>query len=113
MGRNKNVTLVNALPLCDGSITRKRITKCLNEKSILDLFMVCNQVLPYVVRMHVDEMGEHQLTNFYGIRHKGKVTETDHAKVEMDVSLQFEAQKPSRKEASILKALSVRNILKN
>ena len=61
--------------------------------------MVCNQVLPYVVRMHVDEMGEHQLTNFYGIRHKGKVTETDHAKVEMDVNLKFEVQKPSRKEA--------------
>ena len=59
--RNKNITLVNALPLCEGSITRKRITKCLNEKSILDLFMVCDQVLPHVTRMHVDEIGEHQL----------------------------------------------------
>ena len=97
--RNKNVTLVNPLPLCEGSITRKRITKGLNEKSILDLFMVCNQVLLYVVRMYEDEMGEYQLTNFHGIRHKGKVTETDHAKVKIDVNLKFKVQKPSRKEA--------------
>ena len=61
--------------------------------------MVCNQVLLYVVRIYEDEMGEYQLTNFHGIRHKGKVTETDHAKVKIDVNLKFKVQKPSRKEA--------------
>ena len=30
--RNRNMTLVNALPLCEGTITRKRITKCLNKQ---------------------------------------------------------------------------------
>ena len=38
---NKNMTLVNSLSLCEGLITRKQISKCLNEKSVLDLFMVC------------------------------------------------------------------------
>ena len=61
--RNKNVTLVNSLPLCDGSITRKRITKCLNEQYILDLFMVCDKVLPHVVKMCVDVKSEQQLSN--------------------------------------------------
>ena len=77
------MTVVNLLPLCEGSITRKRVTKCLNEKSILDIFIVCEQVLPHVQKMHVDENGDHQLTNFYGINRKGKVVVTDHAKLRL------------------------------
>ena len=65
--RNPTITLVNGLPLCEGSITRKRISNCLNEESILDLFMVCERVLPHVVKMHVDEKGENQLTNFMAL----------------------------------------------
>ena len=61
--------------------------------------MVCEQVLPYVEKMHVDEKGDHQLTKFYGINHRGKVTETDHAKVEIDLNLKFEVMKPHRQEA--------------
>ena len=96
--RNKNMSLVNSLPICEGLITRKRKTKCLNEKSIIDLFIVCDQILPYIVKMHVDEKGENQLTNFYGINHKGKITETDHAKIELEINLGFVAQKPIRTE---------------
>ena len=58
LNRNKNTTLVNSLPICEGLIIRKRQTKCLNEKSILDLFIVCDQIMHYVVQMHVDEKGE-------------------------------------------------------
>ena len=32
LNRNKNMTLVNSLPICEGLITRKRKTLCLNEK---------------------------------------------------------------------------------
>ena len=98
LNRNKNLTLVNSLPLCEGLITRKRKTLCLNEKSILDLFIVCDQIIPHVVKMHVDERGENQLTNFSGINHKGKITETDHSKVELEIDLKFEVRKPVRTE---------------
>ena len=70
--RNKNITLVNALPLCEGLVTRKRITQCLNEKSVLDIFLVCENILPFVTGMHVDERGEHQLTNFLWQTTQGK-----------------------------------------
>ena len=93
------MTVVNALNICEGAITRKRVTECLNEKSILDIFIVCEQVLPHVTKMHVDEQGEYQLTNFYGKNHKGKVTTTDHAKIELDLNLKFEVQKPPQNEA--------------
>ena len=97
--RNKNVTLVNALPLCEGLITRKRITNCLNEQSVLDLYMDFEQVLLHVAKMHVDEKGDHQLTNFYGMKHTGKVTESDHAKVEIELNIKLEVSKPHRQEA--------------
>ena len=96
--RNPTITLVNGLPLCEGSITRKRISNCLNEESILDLFMVCERVLPHVVKMHVDEKGENQLTHFYGIRNNRKVTETDHAKLELELNIKFEPYKPTRRK---------------
>ena len=51
--RNKSITLVNSLPLCEGLVTRQRQTQCLNEKSVLDLFLVCKKILPFVTGMHV------------------------------------------------------------
>ena len=38
LGRNKNITLVNSLPLCDGLVTRKLKTEKRDEESVLDLF---------------------------------------------------------------------------
>ena len=96
--RNKDIHLVNSLNLCEGVITRKRITDTKNEKSAIDLFLVCSRMLPYVIGMNVDEKGEYQLTNFYGIHNKGKVTESDHCKVELKLNLPFPQAKPSRTE---------------
>ena len=59
--QNLNITLVNGLPLCEGSLTRKRISNSLNEESMLDLFMVCEYVLPHVVKMPWDKKSETQL----------------------------------------------------
>ena len=96
--RNSNVTIVNSLSLCEGTITRKRISENRNEKSVLDMFLVCDRILPHVTKMHIDEDGVHQLTNFYGIRNKSKVTETDHATLELHLDLEFQMSKPCRNE---------------
>ena len=96
--RNKNVTIVNSLQICSGLITRKRIAAHRSERSVLDLFLVCDKILPYVTKILVDEMGLHQLTNFYGIRHNSKVTESDHAMVELHMNIEFQIIKPVRNE---------------
>ena len=96
--RNSNIKVVNSLPLCSGLITRKRVTTHTNEKSVLDLFLVCERVLPYVTSMHVDEQGYHQLTNFYGISHNAKATESDHAMVELHMNIEHSIIKPVRNE---------------
>ena len=96
--RNKGVCLVNSLPICEGLVTRKRLTENRMETSALDLFLVCRRIVPLMTKMHVDEQGVHQLSNFNGIHHKRKVTESDHAKVELNLNVQFSQIKPQRSE---------------
>ena len=67
MERNPKMSIVNSLPLCVGLITRQRKTTQREEKSVLDLFIVCEKALVFKVSMKVDEKGEFRLTNFRGI----------------------------------------------
>ena len=61
--RNQHLTLINSLSLCEGFITRMRKTTKVVEESILDAFITCNKILPYVKRMKVDERRETTLSN--------------------------------------------------
>ena len=61
---NPALTVVNALPCCQGSITRQRKTIVGEEKSILDLYIVCQKILPLIKHMKVDHEGKYTLTNF-------------------------------------------------
>ena len=60
--RNKGIHLVNSLELCEGTITRKRLTENRKEQAAMDLFLVSQNMLSMVVKKHVDEQGEHQQT---------------------------------------------------
>lgn len=79
---------MNALELCEGSITRVRHTKERIEKTILDFFIVCDQILPLVSNMKIDCEGEITLTQF-----NGKVVRSDHRMLKLDVDLVFHKEK--------------------
>ena len=51
--RNKNITLVNSMSICEGVSTRQRTTDLLNEKSVFDVFLVCERLLPFVSRLYI------------------------------------------------------------
>ena len=97
--RNKGINLINSLPICEGVITRQRKAGNRYEKSAIDLFLVCNLIMPFVVKMHVDVQGEHQLSNFNGIKNNKSVTESDHALVKLSLNIQFPKAKPLRNES--------------
>ena len=94
LDRNKNITLINSQPFCHGLITRQGKSKNMDEKSVLDLFMVCHNMLPHVSKMYVDEQGLNKLTNYK----QGRVTETDHSTIVLHIDLQFNPIKPHRIE---------------
>ena len=98
LNRNPHLTVVNALPLCQGLITRSRGNKGNQEESILDFFVVCNQVLPFVTKMVIDDQKRHILTNYQSVKTKKKAINSDHYTEYMDVNIEFKSEKPEREE---------------
>ena len=94
--RNPQLTVVNALPLCKGLVTRKRISKGKHEESVLDFFLVCHRVLPYVSKMVIDESKEHILTNYQSARYGGSAKDSDHFTQYMDIELKIISEMRSR-----------------
>ena len=98
LNRNPNLTVVNSLNLCEGLITRTRICNGKLEQSVLDFFIVCNLVLPFIKKMVIDEDGRHILTNYEQVRQRGKATDSDHATEYLDLEMKIITEKPSRNE---------------
>ena len=82
--KNSHLSVANALQMCKGGITRVRHTKNDTEESILDFFIVCNQILPLVTTMEIDTKGEITLA-----RYKGRIVKTDHRMLKLEVDLEF------------------------
>ena len=51
LDRHPNLTVVNATNMCEGRFTRVRNI----SKTIIDFFVVCDQILPLVSKMKVDD----------------------------------------------------------
>ena len=96
--RNKNLTVVNALSLCQGLITRSRKTNNQIEESILDFFVVCDRVLPFVTKMVIDDHKKHILTNYQAMKTGGKAINSDHFTQYMDLKIEYKSEKPERIE---------------
>ena len=95
---NPNLSVVNALPICEGVITRKRNKGNIIEESTLDFFVVCDRILPHVTRMVIDSDKNHTLTNFKPARNGGKAVDSDHMTEYMDLNIKIENEKPVRHE---------------
>ena len=96
--RNQHLKIVNALPQCKGLITRRRMKNGEAEESILDLFIVCNKVLPFVTNMVIDEEKIYVLTNYKQYAKKRKAIDSDHMTEYMDLNIEVEPAKPERIE---------------
>ena len=96
--RHPHLTVVNTLPQCEGLITRSRLCKGILEESVLDFFVVCHRVLPFVTKMVIDSKKEFILTNYQAAKCVGKAINTDHFTEYMDVDLELINEKPERFE---------------
>ena len=110
--RNCHLTVVNALDLCEGLITRSRFRNGKLEESVLDFFIVCHMVLPHVKRMVIDEQKKHILTNYEQVKKGGKAADTDHATEYIDFDLKVSSEKPVRKEIWNFKDKESQNVFK-
>ena len=90
--------VVNSLEICEGLITRRRKTIKGNEESILDVFIVCQKILPFVKRMVVDEDQNYVLSNYAKKKGERIVKKSDHNPVIMELDINYIMKKPDRTE---------------
>ena len=96
--RNPRLTVVNALPQCRGLVTRSRIKEGVKEESVLDFFVVCESILPFVKEMIIDDSKNYILTNFKAAKQTGKAVDSDHFTQYMDLNLKIGKERPEREE---------------
>ena len=65
------------------------------EESVLDFFIICDKLLPFVKSLQIDEEKCHSLTNF---NPRKKIIESDHNTMILELSLQFLKRGKSRTE---------------
>ena len=87
LDRNPELTVVNSLGCCEGSITRQRTTILGVERSILDVYIVCRKVLGLIKHMKIDHEGIYSLSNYNSKRTVGKVTTSDHHPIILTLDL--------------------------
>ena len=96
--RNSNLTVVNAMNLCKGLITRRRTKAGKLEESILDFFVVCDVVIPHITKMVIDEEGKHVLTNYEQVKYGEKASNSDHATLFVNLDIKIINNKTNRRE---------------
>ena len=82
------------MSICEGIITRRRVTQILNEKSSIDVFLVCGRTLSYVKQMFIDE----KMESFNRFSRTQKITESDHNKLILFLNLETLSVKPQKEE---------------
>ena len=84
--------------ICEGIITRSRLRGQTLETSVLDFFVVCDRLLPFVSKMVIDEEKKFVLTNYEQVRKGGTAVDSDHHTQFMDLDLEIRSEKPERIE---------------
>ena len=75
--------------MCEGKITRRTCINNIIKESILDFFIVCDQILPLVSKMKIDEVGQYALTKY----RKGTIVKADHNMLKLEINLTFHDEK--------------------
>ncbi len=76
--QRNNLKVVNATGLCEGVITRHRVTKTNVEKAVLDYVIVCEELFGHVNKMVIDDSRCDVLTKYASKTGRGKVVKSDH-----------------------------------
>ena len=89
--KNTSLNLINGTDACKGIITRQRITKTRKEEAVLDVFIVCEKLKPFVKEMVIDNERRFPLTTKTN-------KNSDHFTIHLDLEVSFKPQTEPRKE---------------
>ena len=96
--RHPNVSVVNAMDLCEGTVTRIRETVKSVEMSSIDFFFVNDILKPFITKMTIDTRKEFCLTNYAQVKQNGRAIPSDHCPMLLDMNIKYSKIKPVRTE---------------
>ena len=74
----QNLTLINAMDLCSGTITRERKVEDRTERSVIYYIVACEEMVSLLKEMTIDEDRDDVLTNYKKTKNAIKVIPSDH-----------------------------------
>ena len=96
--KRNNLTIANTSIKCSGTVTRHRITKEKEEKSVLDYIIFCEILEPLFDTMLIDEAQNHILTKYVTTKGSRKHIKSDHNVIYANFSLQYNRMKSKMKK---------------
>ena len=101
----ESLVLLNSSELCQGAITRIRVTKDTTELSILDYIIVCEKLAQFLEHMFIDEERNFSLTKYATTKGVKKIVKSDHNILYAKFFMEYKslAWKRPRKEVFNLK----------
>ena len=78
MLKRQNLTILNSLDICSGTITRERKVENKIEKSVIDYIVVCENMLNYILEVSVDDARTDVLARYIKTKDSIKVVQSDH-----------------------------------
>ena len=101
--RNKSLTVVNTLSICQGLITRRRKVENRIEEAVLDFSIINEKLRPFIKKVIIDEERNFCLSNVSQIKKNGRIIDSDHFGSILEFDIQTYRRKPDREELFNLK----------
>ena len=101
--RNALIVVNGLEEICLGTITRKRVTREAEEKSVIDFVIVSNDLKQNVIKMEIDEDRKHSICKITKTKAGVKVTESDHNTIITKMKMKWKRAKQERREIFNLK----------
>ena len=98
VAQHPSISVVNAMDLCEGTVTRIRETVKTVERSTIDFFLVNTILKPFITKMTIDTQKEFGLTNYAQMKTNKKAIQSDHCPMKLEMDIQYSNIKPKRIE---------------
>ena len=97
--KRQKLTVANGLMVCQGTITRKRVTTQRTEQSAISFVLVSEDLVNQIESVIIDEDRDHVLTRISKTRHGTETKESDHNVIKTSLKLHWNKDKARKRDA--------------
>ena len=90
--------MANGLVVCQGTITRKRVTTQRTEQSAISFVLISEDLVDQIESIIIDEDGDHVLTRISKTKNGTEIKESDHNVIKTRLKLHWNKVKAVKRE---------------